>query len=356
MRFESFVAVTATEWTSLCNSGRLRLIKDRVQRIQPGSEPAAYSPLFATSPTTHLSDDKDLLVLQLHANWPDFTEPHPHAEKQVFLLKLEAVEYHLVMTPSAYDYHQPLGQRVGIEVSPDTLIEPWAWWVETELERSRVEAARHLLSFFGLDTDLSEPRTDGLTWNQAISLIVRPKTTGIKPPPHLETLMLNLRSISDNIAETRGLARFHLAALIEWIETRLGINLLAEEEFLRLFEDTRANVGDLPWDDKQADIALDSFRSAVVTRHPEAFTDEIIPQTVGWIIKLLIDTKSEVLDPVEVQNLLCDFQQEELQHSAGLLIVALGSLLRSVKSLSLTRYLSNAADKAQLTKERQSNS
>lgn len=341
------MAVTATEWTSLCNSGRLRLVKDRVQRIRPGSEPTAYGQLFATSPTTHLSDDKDLMVLQLRSNWPDFIEPHPDAEKKVFLLALEAIECHLVMTPSAYDYHHPLGQRVGVEVSPDTLIEPWSWWVETELERSRFDAANHLLSYFGLDTDLIQPRVDGLTWSQVSSLLVRPRPTGIERPPHLETLLLNLRIISDNIAETRGLARFHLAALIEWTETRLGIDLLTDEEFSSLFESTRATIADAPWGDEHAEIALDLFRSAVVIRHPEAFTDEISPQTLGWIIKFLTDTKSELLDPGEFRNFVHNFQRGALQHSVVLLVPALGILLGSVKSLSLTRHLSDTADKTQ---------
>ncbi len=346
-KVRSFVAVTATEWTSLCNSGRLRLIKDRIHRIRPGSEPATYGPLFATSPTTHLSDDKDLVVLQLRSNWPDFIEPHPDAEKKVFLLALEAIERHLVMTPSAYDYHHPLGQRVGVEVSPNTLTEPWTWWVETEIERSRIEAARHLLSFFGPGTDLSQTRADGLTWSQVSSLIVRPKPTGIEPPPHLETLMLNLRVMSDNIAETRGFARFHLAALIEWIEIRLGIDLLDAEKLSSLFESTRATVGDSPWGDDRAEIAVDEFRSAVVTRHPEAFTDEISPWTVGWIIKFLTDTKSELLDPSEFRNFVYGSQRGNMQPAVELLVPVLGILLGSVKSLSLTRYLSETADKTQ---------
>ena len=78
-------------------------MRDRVQRIKSGSEPDAYSSLFATSPTTHLSDDKDLLVLQLRADWQDFIAPHPKAERKVLLLALEAVDHHLVMTPSAFE-------------------------------------------------------------------------------------------------------------------------------------------------------------------------------------------------------------------------------------------------------------
>ncbi len=340
------MAVTATEWTSLCNSGRLRLVKDRVQRIRPGSEPTAYGQLFATSPTTHLSDDKDLVVLQLRSNWPDFIEPHPDAEKKVFLLALEAIECHLVMTPSAYDYHHPLGQRVGVEVSPDTLIEPWSWWVETELERSRIDAANHLLSYFGLDTDLSQPRGDGLAWSQVSSMIARPRPSGFEPSPHLETLMLNIRSISDNIAETRGLARFHLAALIEWVETRLEIDLLSDDQISSLFESTRATIADMPWGDEQAEIALDLFRSAVAIRHPEAFTDEISPQTVGWIIKFLTDTKSELLNPDDLHDFIYNLLRQGSQPSLDLLVAALGALLGPVKARSLTRYLSVSIDQA----------
>ena len=86
-----------------------------------------------------------------------------------------------------------------------------------------------------------------------------------------------------------------------------------------------------------------------MAQHPEAFTGEIGPRTVGWFIKFLTDTKSELLDPDEFQNFVHDFQRGELQHSVELLVPVQGVLLGLVSSRSLTRYLSDTNDPAPAT-------
>ena len=331
-KLRPFVAVTATEWTSLCNSGRLRIAKDRVQKVRPGAPPESYGAVFAAAPVTHLSDDKDLLVLQLASDWASEAEAHPDLSKKIVYLPLETVEHHQALTTPAYDYHHPLGQKVGVEISQETLEDPWLFWVEAELGRSRLQAAKELLRHFGLSSDLSEPRPDGLTWEQLISLVVRPRPTGLKPTPHLETLMLNLRHIVDNIAETRGMARYHLAALIEWIEAVLEIDILEDQEVASLYEETRLAIGEVVWDDPASGPSLSVFQRMLHQRYFSGFSEELDAETVSWAIRFISETKSEMMNPSTFSEKLSQFVSENHVVFARLLVVAIASLLGPARS------------------------
>lgn len=338
-KLRPFVAVTATEWTSLCNSGRLRIAKDRVQKVRLGAPPESFAAVFAAAPVTHLSDDKDLLVLQLAGDWATKAEPHPDLSKKVVYLPLETVEQHQALTTSAYEYHHPLGQRVGVEISPETLEDPWLFWVEAELGRSRLQAAKELLRHFGLSTDLNEPRPDGLTWEQVISLVVRPRPTWLVPTPHVETLMLNLRHIADNIAETRGMARYFLAALIEWIEAVLKIDPLSNLNVEKEFDSARTALKETPWDAVNFEEALVPLQLVAFTEFASAFSTEITPSSVGWFIRLISETRAEIVDPSGVESLVRFWINLDQHETARLIVVAVSATLGLSGTRAMIRFL-----------------
>ena len=334
------VAVTQAEWRSLLAMGELRLARRRVQTLDEPPTTKQRDRLFAWAPTTVLGDGNDTIVLELAEKWLTSASRHSSHPAEIVNISLEDVRSHHSVSNDSFEYFRGDAEKEGVELQLGRYDSLWTDWTTRETAALEISAARKLLATCDLGTDITKRRPDGYAWSDVISLARNSRALVKAKPKHVETLLQSVRDISDSIAGVRSLAALPLAANIEWINSRLGIDPL-EDAGLKPLLETALEAGRL------ADWSSDDTACAPVTnaltqvhgQYPRAYTEEVNPTLVTFLIRLVMDSKEQNLSPIEFVVAIHRLVAIGCVESARLLCVSVSGALGAKVSRRLSREL-----------------
>jgi len=292
------VAVTSTEWRSLIGYGELRISKRRIQIVAEPMTLKESRRLFAWMPTTVLGDENDTIVLELATNWLENSKKAPSHPAELILLSRSSVLSHHCVGSSSLAYLSSEAQREGIELQLGSYQSPWAEWAAEQVSSQRLAAAEHLLRGFEFEINLNEKRPDGYRWQEIISLANNSKTVIKSRPKHIESLLRSVREISNSVSGVCSTEAFNIAVNVEWVAARLGKDPLKNVTLREQIDGAIAVARDLPWSATQKWIASTSEAiSSLETAFPKVYTDDIRPETIVHIVRLVMAAKEHTLSP-----------------------------------------------------------
>jgi len=292
------VAVTSTEWRSLIGYGELRISKRRIQIVAEPMTLKESRRLFDWMPTTVLGDENDTIVLELVTNWLEISKKAPSHPAELILLSRSSVLSHHCVVPSSLAYLSSEAQREGIELQLGSYRSTWAEWAAEQVSSQRLAAAEHLLRGFEFEINLNEKRPDGYRWQEIISLANNSKTVIKSRPKHIESLLRSVREISNSVSGVCSTEAFNIAVNVEWVAARLGKDPLKNVTLREQIDGAIAVARDLPWSATQKWIASTSEAiSSLETAFPKVYTDDIRPETIVHIVRLVMAAKEHTLSP-----------------------------------------------------------
>jgi hypothetical protein len=333
------IAVTSAEWRSLIGYGELRISKRRVQQVSEPITPKESGRLFAWMPTTVLGDENDIVVLELANDWLEISKKARSHPAELILLSRGAVLSHHCVRPSSLAYLSSEAQREGIELQMGRFQSTWEEWAAEQKSSQQLAAAEHLLKNFELDVDLNKKRPDGYRWQDIVSLAHNLKTVIRSRPKHVESLLRSVREISNSVSGVHSTEAFNIAVNVEWVAARLGKDPL-KNVMMREQVDAAITVArDLPWSaTQQWNASTSEAISALETAFPKVYSDDIRPDTIAHIVRLVMAAKEHTLSPKDFVISMHHLMKHSRQ-SAPLLGAAVAGALGPLMTRRLVRSL-----------------
>ena len=335
------IAVTSAEWRSLIGFGELRTSKRRVQQVSEPITSKESGRLFAWMPTTVLGDENDTVVLELTNDWLEISKKASSHPAELILLSRGAVLSHHCVGPSSLAYLSSEAQREGIELQMGRYQSTWAEWSAEQISSQQIAAAEHLLKCLEIDVDLKKKRLDGYRWQDIISLANNSKKVIKARPKHVESLLRAVREISNSVSGVHSTEAFNIAVNIEWVAVRAGKDPLKNGNLREQIDGAIAVAKEVPWSAVRQwnSLTSDAIRS-LETAFPKVYTDDINPDSVVHIVRLVMAAKEHALSPkdfvMSMQHLMKLSPQAAILFGAAV-AGALGPLMtrRLVRSLEM---------------------
>ena len=337
------IAVTSAEWRSLIGFGELRISKRRAQQVSEPITPKESGRLFAWMPTTILGDKNDIVVLELANDWLEISKKASSHPAELILLSRGAVLSHHCVGPSSLAYLSSEAQREGIELQMGRYQSTWAEWAAEQISSQQIAAVEHLLKSFELDVDMKKKRLDGYRWQDIISLATNSKTVIKSRPKHVESLLRAVREISNSVSGVHSTEAFNIAVNIEWVAVRSGKDPLKNGKLREQIDGAIAVAKNSPWSaTQQWNPSTAEAISSLETAFPKVYSDDIRPDTIVHIVRLVVAAKEHALSPKEfvmsMQHLMKHSRQAAILFGAAV-AGALGPLMtrRLVRSLEMNK-------------------
>lgn len=335
------IAVTSAEWRSLIGFGELRISKRRAQQVSEPITPKESGRLFAWMPTTVLGDENDIVVLELANDWLEISKKASSHPAELILLSRGAVLSHHCVGPSSLAYLSSEAQREGIELQMGCYQSTWAEWAAEQISSQQIAAVEHLLKSFELDVDMKKNRLDGYRWQDIISLATNSKTVIKTRPKHVESLLRAVREISNSVSGVHSTEAFNIAVNIEWVAVRSGKDPLKNGKLREQIDGAIAVAKNSPWSaTQQWNPSTAEAISSLETAFPKVYSDDIRPDTIVHIVRLVMAAKEHALLPkdfaVSMHHLMKLSPQAAILFGAAV-AGALGPLMtrRLVRSLEM---------------------
>jgi len=287
-----------------------------------------------------LGDGNDVLVLELHDDWFKAARRYPAHSSELVVVSLGDIASHHTVGPEFHAYFSSEAEREGIEIAQGRYDSSWNDWVSGQRLGLDLEAARCLLNELGLQVDLRRKRSDGYAWPEVMLLARNSKAKIRKIPKHVEHLLQHVRTINTAVAGVRDFAAYTVAANLEWIQIRLKKDPMAKGDIRQVVDAALLEGQQIPWQpDPTQSPAVFAALQLLHTTYPRAYTDELTPEAVGCLLRLIMGAKDQTLNPMEIPATVGQFRLAGPVDSATLLCVAVSSALGPLLSRQLTRVL-----------------
>ena len=333
------IGVTSAEWRSLLGYDDLRIPKRRVQQVSQPITPKECRRLFSWMPATAMGDENDTIVLELASDWLEISKKAPSHPAELILLSRSSVLSHHCVGSSSLAYLSGEAQREGIQMQIGRYQSTWAEWVAEQASSQQLAAAEHLLKGFELDVDLNKKRPDGYRWQDIISLANNSKIVIRSRPKHVESLFRSVREISNSVSGVHSTEAFNIAVNVEWVVARSGKDPLRN---VMMREQVDAAIGvarDLPWSaTQQWNASTSEAISALETAFPKVYSDDIRPDTIAHIVRLVMAAKEHTLLPKDFVMSMHHLMKHSRQ-AVTLLGVAVAGALGPLMTRRLARSL-----------------
>ena len=334
------IAITSAEWRSLIGYGDLRISKRRVQQVSEPITPKESGRLFAWMPTTVLGDENDIVVLELANDWLEISTRAPSHPGELISLSRSSVLSHHCVGPSSLAYLSGDAQREGIRMQMGRYQSTWAEWAAEQISSQQLAAAEHLLKGFEFEIDLNKKRPDGYRWQDIISLAHNSKTVIRSRPKHVESLLRSVREISSSVSGVHSTEAFNIAVNVEWVAARSGKDPLRNVMMREQVDAAIAVARDLPWSATQHwNASTSEAISALETAFPKVYSDDIRPDTIAHIVRLVMAAKEHTLLPKDFVMSM----HKLIEHSRQAAVL-LGAAVAGALGPLMTRRLARSLD------------
>ena len=299
---QTLLAINSTEWLNLCARGSIRMSKRRpVVVTNPASE-REMEKVFAAAPFTKLGSSVDLFVLVLDEAWTKTKRGHRSFPSEILQLHLSDVKEHHPVALEHFEYYTNIGSKCGVLLADPIFEKAWVYWITNETIKASSDAADLLQRAFHIHPSSETKRADKYKWDDIARLVLRPNEAIKSKPAHIETLLSNIRRIADAVSSTRDSEQFYLACGIEWNDIRLKKDPLTKKATKDALLAALANAKELPLGapSEQTSAAL----NLLAETFPKAFSDELTPMTIAYIVQLLTESRTKKLRPETVDRIL----------------------------------------------------
>lgn len=299
---QTLLAVNSTEWLNLCARGSIRMSKRRpVITSNPASD-REMEKVYASAPFTKMGSSVDLFILVLDDGWIKSRKGHRSNPSEILLLSLSDVLSHYPLALEHLEYYRNLGSKCGVRLEEPIFEQSWLYWITNETIQSSCDAAELLQRAFLIHPFSEVKRLDRYKWNDIARLVLRPDDCIKSKAAPIETLLTNIRKISDAVASTRDSEQFYLASAIEWIDVRLNKNPLKKKAIREILVAALNNAKELPLGvpSGQTSAAL----QLLAETYPKGFTSEISPVTIAQVVQLSNESRSKKLKPETVIRII----------------------------------------------------
>ena len=299
---QTLLAINSTEWLNLCARGSVRMSKRRPVVVSNPASERAMERVFAAAPFTKLDSSVDLFVLALDDDWAKTKRGHRSYPSEILQLNLSDIKNHHPVALEHFEYYNNIGSKCGIYLSESIFEKAWVYWITNETIRASSDAADSLQRAFHVRPSSEAKRADKYKWDDIAHLVLRPNEAIKAKPAHVETLLSNIRKIADAVSSTRDSEQFYLACVVEWIDVRLNRDPLKNKAIKDTLLDALANARELPLNmpGEQTSAAL----KLLAETFPKAFTDELTPVTIAYIVQLLMESRAKELALDTVNRIL----------------------------------------------------
>ena len=333
------IGVTSAEWRSLLGYDELRISKRRVQQVSQPITPKECRRLFSWMPTTAMGDENDTIVLELASDWLEISKKAPSHPAELILLSRSSVLSHHCVGSSSLAYLSGDAHREGIQMQMGRYQSTWAEWAAEQASTQQLAAAEHLLKSFELDVDLNKKRPDGYRWQDIISLANNSKTVIRSRPKHAESLLRSVREISNSVSGVHSTEAFNTAVNVEWVVARSRKDPLRNVMMREQVDAAITVARDLPWSaTQQWNASTSEAISALETAFPKVYSDDIRPDTIAHIVRLVMAAKEHTLSPKDFVMSMHHLMKHSRQ-AATLLGAAVAGALGPLMTRRLARSL-----------------
>jgi hypothetical protein len=320
----TLLAVNLFEWLNLCARGEIRMSKRRPISVPLNATDREMERVFAAAPFTKLTSSVDLFVLTIDPNWAKTSIKHRSFPTEILTLTLSDVISHHPVAEANFEDFSNKAKTCGVRLDHAIFEPAWMNWTISETVKSSLEAADRLQQHFDVLLSSKTKRHDKYKWEELAQLVLRPNELIRKKPAHVETLISNIRQISDAAAATSESEQFYIACAIEWIDLRLKKDPMKKKETKQLLISALENAKERPLGtpSDQTQAALQHLHEI----YPKAFTEEITPMSIAKIVRLQTGSRTKNLKPhtviSEINSLTSDNSTKTL--TTFLLATSLG--------------------------------
>ena len=305
---QTLLAVNSTEWLNLCARGSIRISKRRPAIVSVQADPREMEKVFASAPFTKLESSLDLFVLVINEEWTKSKVKHRAFTSEILILQLSDVIAHHPVALEHLDHYRNIGSKCGIDLKDAIFERSWLYWITNERINASCDAAERLQSALQILPSSKTKRADKYKWGEIARLVLRPNDKVKTKSAHVETLLSNIRDISDAVASTRDSEQFYIACAIEWIDTRLKKDPMKKKATKEILLAALANAKDQPLSapGDQTSSAL----KYLMDHFPKAFTDELTPLTIAHLVQLLTDSRTKKLKIINFFKIIYTLDRE----------------------------------------------
>jgi len=338
---QTLLAVNSTEWLNLCARGSIRMSKRRPVQVSNPASNREMEKVFSSAPFTKVGSSIDLLVLVVDDAWLRTAQKTRANPSEILQLNLADVNKHHPVSLEHVEYYSNIGSKCGIHISDPIFEQAWLYWITNETITASCDAANHLQNSLHIQLSSKNKRSDKYKWNDIARLVLRPNEPIRTRAAHIETLLSNIRRIADAVAATRDSEQFYLACAIEWVDLKLNKDPLKKKATKDVIRVALTDTKKLPLQEptNQTSAALD----LLARTFPKAFTDEISPLTIAYVVQLLTESRTKELKVSTVIRILKSLDQTSamamlitfsLATSLGLELT--NKLVRTMNQLSIS--------------------
>lgn len=299
---KTLIAINSTEWLNLCARGSIRMSKRRAVIVSNPTSEREMEKVFASAPFTKIGSSVDLFILAVNEEWFKSKAKHRSHPSEILSLSLSDVISHHPIALEHFEYYSNIGDKCGVYLEEPIFEKSWLYWVTNETIDSSLDAANRLQIAWQINPSSTTKRADKYKWDNIAHLVLRPNEAIRTKPAHIETLLSNIRKISDAVSSTRDSEQFYLACAIEWIDIRLNKDPLkkkvTKDALLAALTNARENPLGTP--SEQTSAALEMIAGTF----PKAFTEELTPITIAHLVQLLTESRTKKLKPETVNRII----------------------------------------------------
>ena len=339
---QTLLAVNLFEWLNLCARGSIRMSKRRPITTPINPTHRDLERVFAAAPFTKLTSSVDLFVLVIDNNWIKNSAKHRSYPAEILTLSVSDVLSHHPVSQADFEDFSNKGKTCGVVLDNAIFEAAWIQWTINETLASSIDAATRLQKYLGVPLSSSSKRIDKYRWDDLARLVLRPNETIKKKPAHIETLIRNIRQISDSAAATSECESFYIACAIEWIDLRLKKDPMRKKETKQLLLSALENAKDRP-----LGALSDQTHSALRHLHesyPKAFTEELTPLVIAKIVRLQTGSRTKDLKPSIAISEINSLQNDSLAQTLVTFLLATSLGLELTNQLVLATSFDSPVD------------
>jgi hypothetical protein len=299
---QTLLAINSTEWLNLCARGSIRMSKRRPVPVSTSASERDMEKVFATAPFTKLSSSVDIFVLEIEEEWAKSKRGHRSFPSEILQLNLTDVIKHHPAALEHFEYYNDIGSKCGVNLSPPIFELAWLYWITNETIKASCDAANDLQRAFHIRLSSETKRSDKYKWEDIAHLVLRPNEPVKAKPAHVEILISSIRRVADAVSSTRDSEQFYLACAIEWIDIKVNKDPLGNKTTKDTLIAALTNAKELPLGvpTEQTSSALE----LLVASFPRAFTDEVSPMTIAYVVQILTESRTKKLKPETVARII----------------------------------------------------
>lgn len=292
---QTLIAINSTEWLNLCARGSIRMSKRRPVFTTIPTSDREMVKVFVSAPFTKINSSVDLFILVINNQWANESIRHRSNPSEIRTLSLADVIAHHPVAQEHFDYYNNIGYKCGVHLDAAIFEKSWLFWITQETIKSSLNAAESLQKLFNIPSFVTTKRTDRYKWESIARLVLRPNEQIKSKPAPSETLISNVQRIATAVSATRDSEQFYIACAIEWIDLRLRKDPLKKKAIKELLISALTNAKQLPFGSPsdQTTVALKHLEE----NYPKAFTGELTPLTISYVVLLLTDVRTKKLKP-----------------------------------------------------------